>query len=89
MKYESSNNRTRQPTLTSRIGNSGFDGGYLQLTCSAADTLKTGIQMNWTLPNNNLAMQVRSDVWRCQCTQLLSDILGRSSANRRLQNEAL
>lgn len=58
MKYKSLNNRFRKPVINSKTGKQGYDGGQLQLTCSAADTLKAGLEMTWKLPNDNIAKQV-------------------------------
>lgn len=50
-------NKLRAPTISSRTGKVGSDGGRLELECFVSK-IKSSVKMTWTLPNDNLAMQV-------------------------------
>lgn len=46
-----------QPAIHSNTGKIAYDGSQLQIECSVGK-IKSKVKMTWTLPNDNLAMQV-------------------------------
>lgn len=56
-KHKKFSNKIKQPSIESKTGKIIYDGGRLELECSVSK-IKSKVKMTWTLPNDNLALQV-------------------------------